>query len=348
MREALEAESASPAPPSAAPRPRPAAGEDAREGPRLTPSPELEAVLREALEAESATSPSPGPAPRPRPAAREPARDAGREGPRVAPSPELEAAMRAALEAEAAPSPPAAPPGKTPARPGRGAPTRIDVGDTVKEALRQQQLMKQGGVPMDAGVDRPTNAKMWIVVALISVAAGIGGGWYISTRPEPEPEVLAPRGAHAPGGATPASRSTGTLQDAVDALRALHAASGPTISLPTYQAKLATTQATVGQYLDSDAPTGMKQSVREILDLYVLAAAAWQARALDTAESWDSVSRSPSLGLCTAARQMAEAAERPGQNNAQPRGRAIAGAITQLWECAAGRLAQLEGGRAAR
>jgi hypothetical protein len=251
--------------------------------------------------------------------------------------------MRAALEAEATPATPAAP---VTGRRARVAPPRLDVGDTVREALRQQKLMREGGLPLDAAVRKPTNAGVWIAVALISIAAGAAGMWYVSTRPEPEP-VVAPIAAPGPG-AAPTARPAGTLRDAVDALRALQAASGPGISLPTYQAKLANTQSVVGQYLDSDAPPETRRTVREILDLHVLAAAAWQARAMDTAESWESVSRSPSLALCTPVRQLADAAERPGQSTAQPRGRAIARAIPEVWECAARRLAQLDTGRAAR
>jgi hypothetical protein len=370
MREALEAETTTPSTPPAPSRPRPPARSGELEGPKLTPSPELEAAVREALAAEveptppppappapaapvgppaaptppasipPASTPSPAPPPMTREAARQAARDAARESGRAAPSKELEAAMRAALQAETAPAPAQRPSGR-----GRLAPAKLDLESTVRAALKQQQLMRQGGVPTETLHKRPTNATAWIVIALLSLAAGAGGVWYIAMQPENEPEIAMPAGTPIPGGGPAApSRPAGSLQDAVEALRSLQNVSGPSISLPTYQAKLVNTQATVGTYLDSDAPTDMKRNVREILDLHLLAGAAWQARALDTAESWNSISRSPSLRLCTAVQQAADAAERSGQNNAQARGRAVAAAIPELWQCAATRLAQLPGG----
>lgn len=333
-------------PPPAPATPRPPAREMPREaspeGPRLTPSPELEAVLRAALEAETpapplSVKPKLGPPPREAP------RETGREGPRVAPSAELEAAMRAALAAEAAPQPAAAPPGKGPARPGRVAPAKLDVGDTVREALRQQKLMFESG-GTGVIVRRPRHTATWIIIALLSVGVALGGLRYMSGVEEPSPQRLDPDAASptAPRPAPPGG-STDQAVQAVEALRAVQSSIGPTLSLPTYQAKIVAAQTVVGPFLESNAPPDTKAMVREALDIYVLAGAAWQARSTDSREVWESIGRSPAIELCPGVKQWTDAAA-----VAQARGRAVATSISTLWECAERRIRRLDGLHPAR
>jgi hypothetical protein len=115
--------------------------------------------------------------------------------------------------------------------------------------------------------------------------------------------------------------------------------------LPSYEAHVGVAQTVVGRYLDSDAPPDVQRNVRAILDLHLLAVAAWRLHAVDTPQAWEPVSRSPALDLCAPVKNVAYVAERVGQNNAQARGRAIAGAIPLLWECASTRLTQLDAAR---
>jgi hypothetical protein len=324
MREALEAAEAKP--------PR------AKEGPRVAPSAELEAAMRAALEAETAATPPSAP-PKPRPAPRP--RPASDEGPKITPSPELEAVLRQALEAESAPRPAETAPGKGPARPpGRGALPKLDVGDTVKEALRQQKLMMQGGGQQEAVVKRPTNAAAWIVIALLSVGAAAGGVWYMSGVEEP-PEPVVPH-ASVPSGARPAASSV-SVDQAVQALREVQSAIGPNLSLVGYQAKVAAAQTALGPFVETGVPLEARPIVRETLDIYVLAGAAWQARTADSREVWESIGRSPALELCPGVKQVADAA---GQG--QARGRAVSSAIGTLWDCAERRIARLDRLRVAR
>ena len=323
MREALEAEAAEPSAPTT------------REGPRVTPSPEIEAAMRAALEAESAAPPPSAP-PKPRPQERTRGSD---EGSKLTPSPELEAVMRQ-LKAEAAQTAGTAS-GKS-ARSGRAAPSKLDVGNTVKEALRQQNLMKQGGDKTDAGVRRPTNAAAWIIVALVSVAAGIGGMWYLSTIDEPPEQRSGRPTTPGTGAARPAVPSV-SIDQAAQALRALHSSIGPSLSLPAYQARVAATQNALGPFMEGSAPADAKTIVRETLEVYVLAGAAWQARSADSREAWESIGRSPALELCSSVKQAADAA-----GSGQERGRAVGSAITTLWDCAERRIAQLDRLRTAR
>src|SRR5947209_5254015 len=148
-------------------------------------------------------------------------------------------------------------------------------------------------------------------------------------------------------GAAAAQNMAGTFGNAVRVLRRVQATSGPTTSLPSYEAHVSVAQTVVGRYLDSDAPPDVKRDARAILDLHLLAVAAWRLRAVDTPQAWEPVSRSPALDLCAPVKNVAYVAERAGQNNAQARGRAIAGAIPLLWECASTRLAQLNAARRA-
>src|SRR5882724_3310290 len=320
MREALEAEEATPEPAPARP---------AR---RIAPSPELEAVLREALEAEEAAAvATPAPAARPSPST--PATPMTDTGDRKAPSPELEEVLRQAIAASAAElEPRKAPSPKRAAGPARTA----NVAETVRAALREQERLR-GDLTKAAAIDRPTSRSMWLGLVALVVVAGGGAALYVANAPEPESPVAAT--------SSPSPDVAGTFGNAVRALRRVQATSGPTTSLPSYEAHVGAAQTVVGRYLDGDAPPDVKRNVRAILDLHLLAVAAWRLRALDTPLAWEPVSRSAALDLCTPVKSIASIAEGAGSNTAQARGRAVARAIPLLWECTATRLAQLDAGR---
>ena len=319
MREALEAEEA------------PTEPTPARPAPRIAPSPELEAVLREALEAEEAAPMSAAPPSRSTPAA-----PAAEPHDRTAPSPELEAVLRQAVTASAAGLET-----KKPASPKRapGPPPTSNVRATMTAALREQERLR---VDLTKGPRsrRARSRRGWLgLAALVLVGAGAGAVVYVGSAPEEEAPVAATSGATAP------QNVAGTFGNAVRVLRQVQALSGPASTLPAYEAQVGVVQAIVGRYLDGDAPPDVKGNVRAILDLHLLAVAAWRVRAIDTSQAWEPVSRSPALDLCAPVRNVAYIAERAGQNNAQARGRAIAGAIPLLWECTSARLAQLDAAR---
>jgi hypothetical protein len=320
MQEALEAEEAEVPPAPVA----------ERQAPRVAPSPELEAVLREALEAEEAAAPTPARAPRPT----APPTDAGA---RTAPSAEIEDVLRKAVAASDAELErgTVAPP------PKRAAPPPMsNVQATVRAALREQTRLR-----VDLAKDRPgarptsrTRRLGLMALAMLTAAAAV---FYVAQGPEPETPAPIMSTTDLLG-AAPAQNEPGSYGNAILALRRVQAASVPTVSLPTYETQVARAQTVIGRYVESDGLAEAKRNVRAILDLHLLAVAAWRIRAVDTPQAWEPVSRSPALDLCAPVRNAAYVAERPGQDNARARGRAVALAIPLLWECASTRLAELD------
>src|SRR5947209_4540342 len=315
--------------PPSAPPPRPVVAAPTAprkpDPPRLTPSPELERAMREALEAEEAAA-----AATPAPAAR--------RAPATPAAPPTRAVAASAAELE--PRKPAS--AKRAAGPARTA----NVDETVRAALREQERLRDD-LTKAAAPDRPRSRTMWLGLAALVVLAGTGAVLYVGNAPEPESPVAAASTPSPDPGAAAAQNMAGTFGNAVRVLRRVQATSGPTTSLPSYEAHVSVAQTVVGRYLDSDAPPDVKRDARAILDLHLLAVAAWRLRAVDTPQAWEPVSRSPALDLCAPVKNVAYVAERAGQNNAQARGRAIAGAIPLLWECASTRLAQLNAARRA-
>ena len=313
--------------PPSAPPPRPVVAAPTAprkpDPPRLTPSPELERAMREALEAEEAAA-----AATPAPAAR--------RAPATPAAPPTRAVAASAAELE--PRKPAS--AKRAAGPARTA----NVAETVRAALREQERLRDD-LTKAAAPDRPRSRTMWLGLAALVVLAGTGAVLYVSNAPEPESPVAAASTPSPDPGAAAAQNMAGTFGNAVRVLRRVQATSGPTTSLPSYEAHVSVAQTVVGRYLDSDPPPDVKRNARAILDLHLLAVAAWRLRAVDTPQAWEPVARSPALDLCAPVKNVAYVAERAGQNNAQARGRAIAGAIPLLWECASTRLAQLNAAR---
>jgi len=319
--------SAAPAAPPAAPAPR---RRSAR--PRPTPSPELERAMQEALAAEEAAVATVSPAPE-------------REPPRTAPSQALEDVLREALAAEdaaaVAPAPSASSSAAAPKRSVAPLPV-ANVQETVKAALREQDRLR-GALAPSAAHARPRSRARWLGVALFVVIVAGGSAFYFAETLEPDAPVGAPSSLALSD--APAPSEAPSYGNAVIALRRLQAASIATISLPTYETRLSAAQAVLGRYMESEAPADAKRSLGAILDLHLLAVTAWRLRAVDSPQAWESVSRSPALELCESVRNAAYIAERPGQNTAQARGRAVAASIPLLWECAASRLAKLDATR---
>src|SRR5438445_5551848 len=309
--------------PPSAPPPRPVVAAPTAprkpDPPRLTPSPELERAMREALEAEEAAA-----AATPAPAAR--------RAPATPAAPPARAVAASAAELE--PRKPAS--AKRAAGPARTA----NVAETVRAALREQERLRDD-LTKAAAPDRPRSRTMWLGLAALVVLAGTGAVLYVGNAPEPESPVAAASTPSPDPGAAAAQNMAGTFGNAVRVLRRVQATSGPTTSLPSYEAHVSVAQTVVGRYLDSDAPPDVKRNARAILDLHLLAVAAWRLRAVDTPQAWEPVARSPALDLCAPVKNVAYVAERAGQHNAQARGRAIAGAMPLLWECASTRPAQL-------
>jgi len=302
--------------------------------PRPTPSPELERAMQEALAAEEEAVAVVAAAPE-------------REPPRTAPRQALGDVLREALAAEdaaaAAPPPRALSSAAAPAPKRSVAPLPVpNVQETVKAALREQERLRGALTPSTVHA-RPRSRARWLSVAILGVMVAGGAAFYVAETLEPDAPVGAPSSTALSD--APAPSEAPSYGNAVIALRRLQAASIPTISLPTYETRVSAAQAMLGRYMEGEAPPDAKRSLRAILDLHLLAITAWRLRAIDTPQAWEPVSRSVALELCESVKNAAYIAERPGQNTAQARGRAIAASIPLLWECAARRLAQLDAGR---
>jgi hypothetical protein len=340
LKEAIAAEEAAAAPPSG-PTPRRSSGAarpPQAPPPRATPSRELEDALKEALAAaEAGTPPASAPPPRrpggtaPPPPASRPAPPAG---PRATPSRELEDALRQALAAEAAPAAPST--AGAPARARPAAPARLDAEATLKEALAAHDALSAPAEP------RPPARRFWFGVLVSALVVVAGVAWFGAGRLQDALEIGTPRPAVRQPTVVETQRAA--LAQAVSGLRQLQTASTPSLGYSVYASRVMFAKSDVDRFLASGAPAEMKDRVREVLDIHLLASAAWKARNLNEPTAWESVGQDPALDLCPAARRIVDFAEQPANvSRAQARGAAIASAIPVLWECADERIAALEG-----
>jgi hypothetical protein len=308
-----------------APAPEPVA-------PTVAASADYDALMREALAAEPADAEpvaASAAAALPRPASPAPARADQSK----APSADLEAALRAAVAAESA----TAIGRPTAARP-RPAMARTDIGTAVRDALEAQRALQATSAPARPGV-----RGFWIVViALSSVALGlaawIGIGGLEIPAPGAPPQTAATAVAPPAGGT-----GRGAVVELVQALRQLQSASTPNTGYNVYSNRVLFAKADLDRFLKTDVSADLKTQAREIVDVHVLAAAAWRARDLDRKESWESLGQEPAIDLCPSVKRVVDFADSRGeQSRNHARGLAVAGAIPLLWECAASRLAKLD------
>jgi len=262
---------------------------------------------------------------------------------RIERSPALEDVLREALAAEDAAAAPAPSPrtsslAVTSPKHSIAPLAASTFQETLNAALREHEQLQSA---LGSGTaPRSRSRARWIrAVLLVAMIAG-GAAFYVAETFESDARVAAPPTNAASDGAS--ASDAPTYGNAVMALRQLQVASIPTTSLPAYAARVSAARAVVARYMESDAPSDAKRSLGAILDLHLLAFTAWQARSIDAPAAWEPISRSATLELCEAVNNAAYIAERPGQSTAQARGRAIAGSIPLLWDCARRRLAQLD------
>jgi len=217
-------------------------------------------------------------------------------------------------------------------------PARLNLDATVRAALDAQDTLAAGGPP------RPSTRRFWFgtLVSLLVVIAVVA--WFGAGRLQRALEIGA-SGPAEPRRPTLGEAHRAALVDAINGLRQLQAASTPNLAYSVYASRVMFAKADVDRYLTASAPAETKDRVREVLDLHLLASAAWKARSLNAREAWESVGQDPALDLCPAARRIVDFAEQPAsQSRAHTRGVAIASAIPLLWECAAERIGALERG----
>jgi len=290
--------------------------------PAPAPSADLEEALRAALAAEESTTSGPESHPRGAPP----------ESPR-----DLDAITREALKIldEAGGSGPrsASPP------PGRTSPARLNLDSTIRTALTQQAEMKTAGA---AAGQRPR--RVWPLV-LALVALGVTAAIYFGLGFDTPP--VAPVSS-APAPPPPIDEQQRAAFDQIlGSLRQLQAASSPATAQSVYSSRVIFAKTDVDRFMASTAPGPARARLREVLDVHLLAAAAWRARSLDQKDVWEAVGQDPAIEICPSVKRIVDFATQPENvSRAQSRGVAVASAIPLLWECAAQKLAVLDPGPA--
>jgi hypothetical protein len=267
---------------------------------------------------------------------------------------EIEATIRAAVQADAADldpavrevvaadSRPAAPPPvpaplSSPVR--RAAPANLDLDATTRTTLTPPPALNRQ-TPIAGARPAPRTRVAWLILFAI-VAFGAAGVLYFAGVPE------APGPAPAPAAGVPPppldQRQRVALHEIVRSLRQLQAASSPTASLSLYSSRVSSAKADVDRFIGSTAAGPERTQVRDIMDVHLLAAAAWKARTVDQTDSWEALGLDPTIEICQSVKRVVEfATPPPNVSRAQARGEAVASAIPLLWECAGAKLAALD------
>lgn len=314
-------------PPPAAPPPR---SRRSAERPRVAPSRELEDALRAALEAEPEAVERPTSAPAPKPA-----KGAARE--------DLEALMRQALAAEeaaaAAPAPPARsatpPAGTGPTSQPRSPVTRLDLDLTIREALDRQRA--DAAEPRET--DEPVTRRMWLVfVAVAAVGAAASAAyWYFGQSEEEDDVPTSPNAPQMP------SEERAALEEVLKSLRQLQTSTPPDSTIPVYASRVLVVKGDVEKFSQSTAPSAARASAREFLELHQLAVSTLRARSLDRKDTFDVLSRDPTLTLCPEVRSVLDRALQTSNLSPEDaRAAAVSAALPRIWDCARARLTALE------
>jgi len=290
----------------------------ARAAPRPAPAPsaDLEAVMRAAVEAETAYMPPPAPPPSAPPA----------------PAGDLDAVMREALAAE---SKPVAPPRPT-------SPAKLNLDKTIRTALTQQDALS---TKARRGKAKPRTRVAWLVLFTL-LAVGVAATVYFAGVLDAPPE--APVVAKAPPPPPPDQQQRAAFDEIMKSLRVLQAASSPNASLSVYSSRVVFAKADLERFMPSTAPGPGRAAVREVLDIHLLAAAAWKARTLEQKDAWEAIGQDAAIDLCPSVKRVVDFATQPENlSRAQARGVAVASAIPLLWECAGAKIEAIERGPAA-
>jgi hypothetical protein len=264
-------------------------------------------------------------------------------------SQDLDAIMREALmqterEGETPPpSPPRSARGDTPAAkppPGRTSPAKLNLDSTIRTALTQQSELAAAGAARPA----PRRRRTWLLLFAVA-ALGLSAAIYFGLDTGAPP---GPPAAEAPAARPLDQQQRAALDETLKSLRQLQAASSAGTTLSVYSSRVIFAKSDVERFMGAMPPGPARDRVREVLDIHVLAAAAWRARSLDQKEAWEAVGQDPAADLCPSVKRVVDFAAQPENvSRAQSRGAAVASAIPLLWECAGEKLATLDQATAA-
>ena len=274
--------------------------------------------------------------------------------PPASPSADLEAALRAAVEAEevatapaarpAAESKPAAPPIAPPSAPrpavmppGRTSPAKLNLDTTIRTAITQQAALTTAAARRRAA---PRTRVVWLVLFAV-LGLGVAATIYVVGNADAPPATTAaPASAPAPPVDT---QQRAALGEILESLRQLQTASSPNTSLSVYSSRVAFAKSDVDRFIGSTAAGAARTGVREVMDIHLLAAAAWRARTLGQRDLYEAVGQDPAVDLCPSVKRVLDFAAPPENGTrAQGRGMTVASSVPLLWECAGQKLAALE------
>jgi hypothetical protein len=268
----------------------------------------------------------------------------------------------------------AAPPAAGPSggREGGPRPTRAPVAPTVGRRQKSEEAIEREALEILRGVSRAPTARtstdrlklestvrsalaeaeektqrpvakappriVWLVVVGI-VAVGAAAAIYLMLPSEAPPVAT----VSSPPARSPDQQERAALDEVVKALRQLQAASSPSTSFSTYSSRVVFAKSDVDRFIDSTPPGPVRARVREVLDIHLLASAAWRARSLDQKDLWEAVSDDPTIELCPSVKRVVDFAVPPSSGSPrQSRGAVVASSIPLLWECAGQKLTALE------
>jgi len=178
----------------------------------------------------------------------------------------------------------------------------------------------------------------WLILFAVVAFGGAAAIYMAGELDAPEPAVV----VSAPA-TPPAQQQRAALDEIVNSLRQLQSASNPNAPMSTYASRVGFAKADVDRIIGATAPGPERTTVREVIEVHMLAAAAWKARALDQKDNWEAVGQDPAIDLCPSVKRVVDFATQPqGVSRAQARGAAVASAIPLLWECAAAKIAALD------
>jgi hypothetical protein len=139
------------------------------------------------------------------------------------------------------------------------------------------------------------------------------------------------------------SEERAALDEVLKSLRPLQTSTPPDSTIPVYASRVLVAKGDVEKFSQSTAPSAAKTSAREFLELHQLAVSTLRARSLDRKDTFEVLSRDPTLTLCPEVRGVLDRALQISNLSPEDaRVAAVSAALPRIWDCARARLTALE------
>jgi hypothetical protein len=200
--------------------------------------------------------------------------------------------------------------------------------------------------PMPSGPRANIPVIYWLV--LITILFGIAGGvWYLRMKDRQLASVLEPPSPSAPSIPSPpppppkprlSEPERRSVEEALLALKGLQSVTTAGVNYTEYSRRVLDTKVQVDRFLDtSGGDPELRQSIREAMDLYLLASDAWNAKVM---KEYTRVAEDPRVNLCPQAK--ADRDDTMGNqyvSRQEARGIAVSVSSPTFWQCASERIA---------